>query len=348
MRIPYRIEIFGRDFICKSFAPIIDKKILNDALTIEKTTVSVMSIEANKGDFARIIKNGAEVIYQGVVADIEIAEKSQELTLQPLVSLFDTTVFIASAPTGTIEHQLASLITNNFISNSDMLQNYPITITETSQTAGTLVLDTTANIYTLLTTAMKSYGIVCNLTFDPDGTMACSIGTVEGNRIIEADLQGIIEKSFVIGDSYGQANKLLCYYIHTVDDTEVTETLIFYLHSDGSVSTTDTDRVQPVFSKVTKITVKTGETFADVAYAKACEELKPHEYNNEITITVPEGSGIVPQMPIGQRATIYRDGTVYDSMLTGSEINEGRITYIFGCVRVSLTKRLIMERRAIQ
>ena len=65
------------------------------------------------------------------------------------------------------------------------------------------------------------------------------------------------------------------------------------------------------------------------------------EYNNLIEIEVMNDDGLVqPQkLQIGQQATIIRNNTAYQTMLTGKKVSDTTIL-VFGAVRLELTKKL--------
>lgn len=341
LQIPYKIEIFSRDFTFKSFSPIEKPDFSFDYLTIEKTKVKTKNIDAAKGDLV-IISSGINREYYGLIDDLEPGIDEITFTLKPMLSLFDTTVILSKSFTY-IEHFIREIITENFIESGDSLQDIPgLTVSITSETEATLNLeDNIGSFYNVITTALTGYGVIVDFTFDPqEKTASVVIGKNKKAVTIEAGLPNVISTSFLIGDSYGQRNKLT---LINKDNPE--ETVTYYLHDDGTVSSVDEKRISPVFFSFENVTP--GEKgFADAAYAAAFESLAPQKYDNLIEITINTDNKLIdPNMSIGTEAVIFFEHRAYVSVLTGFSKTERNITLVFGCVRAELTKRLILERR---
>lgn len=342
MQIPYKIEIFSRDFTFKSFSVIEKPNFSMDYLTVEKTTVWTKNITADKGDFVNI-SAGTKIAYQGIIDDLEPGVDGVTLTLKPLLSIFDINVKWDKNSVGNIEDFIAGIITNNFVDSGDALQNIPgLTVSTTSETAASLNLETDiGSFYNIITTALTGYGVVVDFSFNPQEKSAeVIIGKSTKTAIIEADLPNVIGTSFIIGDSYGQLNKLI---VINQDDTSEEKT--FYLHTDGTVDDIDEKRISPVFFSYQFVSVGEND-FATEAYAAAYTELAPQKYDNLIEITInTENRLIDANMSIGTEAVIYFENKTYISVLTGFSKSDKMVTLTFGCVRAELTKRLILERR---
>lgn len=341
----YKIEIFERDYTFRSFAPIEQPEIEFDYLTIQKTTVTCKSITAVKGDFAHITDSSGTVVYQGIVSDTDTKNDAVELTIKPLLSLFDVDIYFDRTQSAHVENFLKSAIIANFSESGDDKQNISgLTVTTTSDTSGALNLkDNIHNLYEIITSALTKHGIVVNTELRPQQKqLSVTIGKETTTATIEADLPAIIEKSIVIGDSYGQLNKLT-----VVNSDSETEQATYYLQQSGTVSTSDTDRITPVFFGFAFVSVGSDETFAQAAYEKAYDSLAAQKYDNLIEITAKADSGILPQtLALGMEITVRSGGDAYQTILTGYSRTEYLTTLTMGCVRVSLTKRLIMERRS--
>lgn len=67
-----------------------------------------------------------------------------------------------------------------------------------------------------------------------------------------------------------------------------------------------------------------------------------NKYNNLIELTVRIDDPIVKpmQLKMGQKVEVIHDGTSYSTILTGREIEGGKVKLIFGTVRLELTKYL--------
>jgi hypothetical protein len=158
--------------------------------------------------------------------------------------------------------------------------------------------------------------------------------------VIEAGIRNVLDKNLVIGDRSGAVNKLT---LINQDDEE--ERVTYYLHTDGTVNTTNSSRVSPVFASTEYVN---GSDFAANAEKRAVEALTPQQFNNLIELTFRRDDQIidVATMAIGTMASIIDDGNVYKSILTGYAKSEDLVTLVFGIVRADLTKKLIIERRA--
>jgi hypothetical protein len=85
-------------------------------------------------------------------------------------------------------------------------------------------------------------------------------------------------------------------------------------------------------------------------YTKAAERaaaiFQSAEFNNLIELTVKKTDGLVHDIAIGQTVNIIKNGTTYPATLTAWESSGDLIKYIFGAVRIDLTKQLKLEKRA--
>jgi len=341
---PYKVEIFDRDFNYIGFAPIERPTITFDYLSYEDVVVITTSIEASKGQYAHITDVYGATVYQGYVKSVEAGSNGiTALTLAPLISLFDVEAAVGTPTQASVEAQLAAIIDALFYSNADALQN--ITgfggCTTTSATSGSLNYDNEVqNVYNLIVSAMTAYGVVVDASFNPKTeTYSITIGKPSGSITVEPTLEGVIERSITLEDAYGALNK-----ITLIDADGVEADVVYYLHTDGTVSTTNADRVEPVFFTTKTIRATSDLTFAEVAENEANAALLPQAYNNLIELTVPLGSRVIPtDMPIGQECQILIDGASYTTALTGFEINGNIKRLTFGTVRIELTKKLKMR-----
>jgi len=141
----------------------------------------------------------------------------------------------------------------------------------------------------------------------------------------EADLPEIIEKNIAVRRSSQRTNKLIIYN----KDNMAAAPTIYFLHTDGTHSTTDTDRVVPVRWDYSYI----GEN--DSAADEAAKVFAEEKYDNLITLSMVDA----PKLKVGQHVNVIADGVVYPTILTGRE--DDQVTkLIFGNIRMSLIKQL--------
>lgn len=339
----YKCEVFARDYTFRGFAPIKCPQITVDYLTLDKTKLTAVSIPAQKGDFVVVTDQKGSNIYQGIVDDVEQdKDGNTKITALPLLSLFDVDVYFTRSESSQIESFIAGIITDNFISSGDSLQNIGgLTVTCSSSTAGALNLkDNIHSFYEIITKSLTAYGVAVNMKLDPQGkTLAVTVGKVTKTATIEANLKAVTEKNIILGDSYGELNKLIIY-----NKADETQTATYYLHSDGSISMENTDRIMPVFFAAKFL--ETDEDFATAAYQKAYDTLTPSSYNNMIELTFAKDCAVIDaQMPMGTEVLIVDGEKSYKSILTGCATDGELVTLTFGVVRADLTKILILEKR---
>ena len=342
MPSPYKAEIFDRTFTFKDFSPIQNPSISFDYLTLEPTKIVCPRITADKGDFVVISRE--DVVYQGIVDDIQI-DTAVTLSIKPLLSLFDCDVHFDRTQSHQLETFIAGIIAENWENNTDTAQNVTgLTVTTTSSTTGYLNLkDNVHNLYEIITKALTGYGIVVDFVTSPqDKTAEVVIGKQTATAVIETDLHNVIGKVLTIGDSYGATNKITVYDADNAAQTPI----VYYLHTDGTVSTSPIGRITPVFPTVDEVTVDEGDTFADAAHEAAYDALKPRQFDNCIEVTILDDNRLVSSdMAIGTVVTVYDKSSVYKSILTGYTRSGRATTLLLGNVRIDLTKKLILERR---
>ena len=329
----FKIETFSRDFTFKGFAPFGNSDFGLDYLTLDKSTVTVQKITADKGDFAFI--SAEDIVYQGIIDDIEI-DVFTVLTLKPLLSIFDVPYYFGITPSGYVEDDIKAIIEELYVSNSDALQNISgLSVSANTHTAGEIAAQGVISFYDYITTALKAYGVAVKITADAQNkTLTVNISKAAQTPVIEADLPAVLGKNIVLGSSYGAVNKITFY-----NSADPTESVTYFRHTDGSIDTTDDDRVEPVFFDVKEIRDFTK------APEEAVKALSVAAYDNEIEITVLNTSKVVKALEIGTPVNIISKGNTYSSILTGFTRSGRLVTYKFGVVRTSLTNQLIIERR---
>lgn len=349
---PYNIEIFHPDFTLVQHYTVGEVSYLYDYLSMEESSVILpFNTEVRRGDYIYL---RGEIDYFGVISAISVDNVSlgfSEVRYKPFTSLFTEKVLfdtnLQNSAT-TLENALKAILTAYFISNADTSQNIQgLTVTTISATSGwgfNIKSDAegahTAMVYlydTLITRAMSKYRVGLYVTPNIESqTITVEIG-VKSNTIqtIEADLPNVITRQINIKETEQSFNKL---YVYSED---FTSNRIYYLHSDGSYDTSNTDRLTPVLYEMKTAKPQSGETFIQAADKVASGVFEEGAYNNLIEITVRNDDDLV--MPsgftIGQEVHIISNGTEYTSLFTGMSRN-GTTKLIFGTIRLDLTKIL--------
>lgn len=348
----YRIEIFT-DQMEYASADILpdDIKIELDYLAYDSYTVTTRIISCKKGYFTHITKDGV-TIADGIVASVYPSKTMQEISIQPINAMFDQEVFYS--PINDCITWLANNITAQYINNADTVQNRPVSVIYTvAQSSlpltGGFNLNKTTNILSVMISALKTYGVVCDCSLDLQiKKVVVNIYQEVEVFHLEADLENVLESDVTLGDSYGSTNKVIIR--KTDEDDAFILDRTYYLHTDGSINTTDNNRIQPVFWEL--VILQQTSTMTDAewnsdANTKAKEVLTPTQYDQEILLKYHSSDTIAKPLerPIGSTGEIHIKGEVYSTILTGKTIKGNVVTLIFGAIRTTLTKKLNMEGR---
>ena len=165
----------------------------------------------------------------------------------------------------------------------------------------------------------------------------CKIGKFNSNTItIESDLPHILKKNIVETDTSSLANK----YVELAPSESGEDPYVYYRHSDGTWDRNNTDRLSPVIAEFK-------EAGSDMGTNPPIETQLFNKYGALKYVNLIELTTIIDtyNIEIGDIANIIVGDKVYESMLTGYEIQNNTIKYIFGMLRLDLTK--ILKRRSM-
>ena len=125
MRHLYKVEVFARDYRYKDMALLSELNVQMDYLTLENTTLTVVDLAADKGDFVHVTDFYGVIIHQGIVLDVAREGNRAKLKVAPLLSLLDVQVQYDKAifQAKPLEDCISKIITDTYISNADSLQN---------------------------------------------------------------------------------------------------------------------------------------------------------------------------------------------------------------------------------
>ena len=350
---PYNVEIFDRSFDLKQHYNIDHINYKYDYLSIVENSILVPYDEnVKKGDYVRLKNNVDE--YFGFISSIAVDETLNgyaNIGFKPFLSLFDTKVLFDISLQGgatSLEQTIANIITLNWISNADTDQNISglevDTISTTSDWTFYLTADegqTSAIIdfyQSIIKGSLTKYNVGLYVT--PNFTthkILVKIGVKAANQYnIEADLPSILKKNITVNRNKTDINKLIVY-----DKTDYASTVTYYLHSDGTYDTTDSDRITPVVYSMTSVSAPSGGTFADAAQEAADKQFGNIKDSNLIELTILNDDDLVGArgLEIGQSVNVISNGTAFESVLTGYERSD-TTKLIFGTIRLDLTKIL--------
>lgn len=346
----YNVDFFDRNTLANLHHDgVASITVDDDSISINASSLDIGRTDAiTKGSFVFISGGGVEFL--GVVSDIDNSTDGiTRVSYKSFVSLFDTDVLFDTdlQGTSTLEAVISNLITTNFVDTGDSFQNLPMTLSTTSSrsTWGFNLKSekegmhhVICNLFSaIISKAMSSYRTGIRAVPDfANGTIAVEIGTVTGTKHIDADLPNVKIKTFKIREANSSVNKLVVY-----DSSDYSNYATYYLHTDGSYDTSDSDRVTPVVQAVKSVDSTQDTTFAQAAASTAASELGGIEWSNLIELEVSKDDALINPLALefGQTAYIYHDGVRYHSILTGRAISD-TVTLSFGTVRTKLTKRL--------
>ena len=283
------------------------------------------------------ITRGNTVVYQGFVSGVDTGESTTTVQISPLAALFEFEFFYNRETYNNnkndVEGWFRSAILGAF-AGSDTVQNLPgLSVTALTHTDG-VDLNLKDNIHAFWDLARKiiqnnKIAIACD--FDPQAKTITAVirnHSAESELTIEADLDNISDQKFTLRDDWGSVNKVIIYNAGTISRTQT-----FYAD----------DYAPPVVQRVAEVDPGLGETFATAARVKAAELMRKSDADNLIELTFRATDRIIPDIGIGQPCRILKAGKEYHSVLTGYSVKDGKKTYVFGGVRVDLSKRLKLK-----
>lgn len=348
----YNLEVFTDQFQYVAFDFVDERQTVDlDYLAFNSYTITTRLMDAKKGYFVRLTRDN-EHVASGYIADVQPGKTTQNIQIKPLQTLFDAEVFYT--PVTDCITWLATNIQAEFMNNTDTLQNRPITLTYTvSDNALPLTgfnLHATVNILSVIMSALKTYGVVCDMSLDViNKHILVNIAQQTATQTIEANLENVIEKSVTLGDSYGSNNKMIIRKIDKDTGDNLGDS-VYYLHPNGDIDKTNNNRIYPVFWVLETLETEEDETAADWlarALTRAKEVLQPAKYDNEIILTYQADDMLTHPLTakIGTNTTIYLDGNTYSSILTEKKITGKTVALVYGVVRQDLTKKTAIRQR---
>lgn len=349
----YNVEIFDQAFNLIQHSNINDVSYAIDYLSPVENTIMVQfdSRIANR-DYIHIVNDDRD--FFGVIFGIDTADMPPgwiQVRYKPFTSLFDAPIMFDTNLQGSgtaLETVIANFIRDYWMSNSDAVQNIPglsvSTISSTTSWGFNLKSDVEGlhrciiNFQSaIIIRAMSKYRV--GLYVKPDfqeKTINVEVGVLNSDTFyIESELPNVFVQNIVIQENVFDINKLVVY-----SQANMTSTITYYLHPDGTYNTTNSNRVTPVLFNTVSVSVD-NTTFADAAASAAAEAFGSGNYNNLIELTMLNDDALIDpnSLQIGQLVSIISNGVSYPSILTGFEI--GNVTkLIFGTVRIDLTKVL--------
>lgn len=348
----YRFEVFSRsDLSFVGFAEAGEPDIYIDALVSADSTVSCPGLfSCARGDFAQIRIDG-RVYFQGIITDWNYDGTKTDFTLRQMIEILNTEAFadVNLLKAQPIETWFGNILTRVF-NGADSSARLPgFTITAESITNGThAATDSGAyNLYDLAIYFFKVYGVILDVSFDYNARAVSFVFSSVQLRVFKLDLSvsDVLEYSIEPSIENDSPNKVVIQ-----DEANPANELTYYWHPtdfSGTIDTdADTNRVIPVKTQCDVVQLEEGDTFADVAYARAEEILYQTRYDDLINVVIRADSKLITTWQIGQQYTLYDHGDEYNTLLTGIHSQSmASVELTFGYVRKRLTQILKMRRQ---
>lgn len=352
---PYSVEIFNRSFEYVSHTTIppetfeygedyIDPE--NNKIDVPRGTV------CNIDNYIRIF-NG-ERSYYGIISATEegaIDTGTDGITYKPFITSFDCDIMLDLdlIGTGSIEQYIAARISELFVNNPDAEQNiHGLTVSTGSETTGwTLDIapseegghNNVVNMFDhVILAAFKQYGIILTTAYDiKRKQVLVNIARSNIRKVtIEADLANILSRRIMLRKAKKIVNKVIVY-----NQKDYNQSRVWYLHTDGTFSEENRDRVTPVAFSVESVSADDTASFNEEAEKKAEASFAGNQYENLIELECLNDDMIVDPLGlrIGQTVEVISGQQVIESILTGRRIGETTML-TFGTIRLELTKFL--------
>lgn len=341
----YNVEVFDRNFLNIYHDQVSANKYVEDYIDMKKNSITCKTDEVVKDGDLISIYDGIRR-YVGIIQSTDIGEELMTINYLPFYSFTNTQILFDTDLQGSgrsLESVIKDYILEYFVNNTDSNQNIPIIgninlLSATTTWGFNLKSDKEGmhrciiNFYdVIIKRAFNQYAIVVECVPNlSNSTIDINIGVKpDPTFTIETNGQNVLSSSVMVGQLANTVNKLVVY-----NDADYTQQRIYYLHTDGTYSTTDTNRLMPVKEKLQGVSVSEGSTFPQVADSSAADVFSGAGFNNNITVEMlPDGYDTAP---IGQRVNIIHNGITYESILSKKELAD-TCKLTFGCIRVNLT-----------
>lgn len=370
---------YDKDMKYIALSAIYNENIKEDYLSPEKTTFTVLQ---NVGDISdavfveiREIYNSKSDAFVGMVESVVDTSEVMQVDAMPIMNMFDAQFNCAFG--GAIQNipgiglsainQLGYAMRGFLKTDSpyhyysdNRYRPFPIAVVMDSETGNP---DNELyeqqrqlnNLFEAASALFKYYSIVVTprviVTNPDDRYIELRIHVVNGEfgenlTYIDADLSNVL--SVTVNDESKNTVNLVTVYNKDTYPFGANPLKIYVRRDDGLVVTLD-DNLYSNMKTVVQgaIEAETADFESGDIEALATAELNIQKYKTSIEIGYRVGDQLVnmEKMEFGNRITINVRGNLYDSVLSGYEINGGIVKYIFGYGRNTLTQKLGLERR---
>lgn len=355
----FNVDIFDRNMSFVNNALIDASSIDDDYVSAALNIIEVPPTQlVENGQFIRL--QNEDYSFFGLITEVSPGEVNTRIGFRSFLTIFDEDVLFDTNWQGTgnaevrptLETCIRNFISDTYITSSDTHQRLPISVTIDESITETLnwsfgispEKDTShyavVNLYSeVIVRALKEYGI--SLTVNPvfrDHLIHLTITKKSTPFKIGADQNNIVVKTLKYSDKVIGINKLIVY-----NADNYSQSLTFYVHTDKTWNTTNSDRIAPVVRGIKLVTPQeaTVDSFVAAATDAAYSELSSSSWDNCIELEVyADDNNVKPmELNIGQVVVVYYKGASYTTILTGRVLDGDKITLIFGSERIEYSKR---------
>lgn len=362
-----------------TLSAVYEEAIKNDYLSLEKSTISVFR---NVEDIAEAVFVEIREIYNrnsdsfvGIVESVIEASEITQVDAMPIMKMFDAEFYCAFGKTVQSMEGVGLSATNELLQamrgflktdspyyhyTDNRYRPFPIAVEIDKQSGNPSNTKYTTemklnNIYDAASAMLKYYSVVVTpkiIATNPDERhILLHICTVDSNlgedlTYIDADLGNVLLLS--VNDESKNTVNLVTVYNKDTYPNGARPLKTYVRRDDGLVMTLDDNGYQNMKTVVQGAIEAENKDFESGHIETLAEaELDFQKYKTVIEISYRVNDEIVnmQSLKIGSQVTIHARGKLYDSVLSGYEINGGIVKYIFGYGRNTLTQKLGLERR---
>ena len=327
-----------KDFEVKDIVELSDYELNIDEETNSNSIIKVLKKTTAKSKDIVMIKKNNEVIYWGIVDNIQNEDGKQlyEYTFKYITNMFDQNIILKNEnliKTTGVEDFIANAITNNFIDNKDTFLNLlyleiKVKTHTKKQTTVTNVQDNIYNLHTWMSNCTQNYDIVYSFSIiNKKLVMTIESKEIE-KELIDVNAQPIssytevfetdvVSKVTVLTKEEGEYN------LYLLNDRTTTTDMNNKDRADGKVETVYTEKMED-------------------ANQLALDTMKSNSYNHNITFKYLDRF-----IQVGTPITIKtKKSLIYDTYISAIKITQNKfIEYTCGNIRIKFIDKLLKERR---
>lgn len=325
------------DFSVVDIVEIADYEINIDEETNANTIIKVLKNTKAKSEDIVAIKKNNEVIYWGVIDNIQNKDGEQlyEYTIKYITNLFNQNIKLENEniiKTTGVEDFVEDNINLNFINNTDTFINKKYLRLKTNshtprQISVSNVNDGIYNLHTFMTNCTQNYDIVYDFSIVNKKLLITIENKSYNKELIDTQAQAISNYTEVFETKVTSKVIVLT----------STDTYTLYLLNDRT-TTTDMNNENRAKGKVETVYTEKYEE----APQKALDTIKTNSYNHNITFNLLD-----KMIKIGTPIAIKtKNSSIFNTYISAIKITQKRfIEYTCGNIRIKFIDKLLKERR---